>query len=118
MYVVVDSRKDRSKALKEHILREIVPRGFDARIEEMQEQHCQAIAGHDNQIQAVQHENVALQALRDVYQAQLQRCQDQIRDLIINCHVPRTSDPGKNNIVMIIEKNTAPEEDEIYENPC
>ena len=84
----------------------------------MQEQHCQAIAGHDNQIQAVQHENVALQALRDVYQAQLRRCQDQIRDLIINCHVPRTSDPGKDNIVMIIEKNTAPEEDEIYENPC
>ena len=106
MYVVVDSRKDRSKVLKEHILREIVPRGFDARIEEMQEQHCQAIAGHDNQIQAVQHENVALQALRDVYQAQLQRCQDQIRDLIINCHVPHLRDPSRDNIIIIVRKHT------------
>ena len=30
-------------------------------------------------------------------------------------HVPNAKDPGKNNIVMIIEKNTAPEEDEFYE---
>ena len=28
----------------------------------------------DNQIQAIQYENVALQAQRDVYQTQLQRC--------------------------------------------
>ena len=58
---------------------------------------------------------MALQAQRDVYQAQLQRCQDQIRDLIINRHVPRANDPGKDNIVVIIEKNTAPKEDEFYE---
>ena len=32
---------------------------------------------------------------RDVYQAQLQRCQDQIHDLIINRHIPRANDPGK-----------------------
>ena len=29
----------------------------------------------DNQIQAIQHENVALQAQRDVCQTQLQRCE-------------------------------------------
>ena len=60
---------------------------------------------------------MALQAQRDVYQAQLQRCQDQIRDLIINRHVPRANDLGKDNIVVIIEKNTAPKEDEFYEYP-
>ena len=60
---------------------------------------------------------MALQAQRDVYQAQLQRCQDQIRDLMINRHVPRANDPGKDNIVVIIEKNTAPKEDEFYEYP-
>ena len=58
---------------------------------------------------------MALQAQRDVYQAKLQRCQDQIRNLIINSHVPRGNDPGKDNIVMIIEKNTTPEE--FYEYP-
>ena len=72
---------------------------------------------HKLAIQAIQHENVALQAKRDVYQTQLQRCQDQIHDLIINHHVPRANDPSKDNIVMIIEKNTTPEE-EFYDHPC
>ena len=48
-----------------------------------------------------EYENVALQAQRDVYKDQLQKCQDIIKD----------------NIVMIIEKNTTPEEDEFYEHP-
>ena len=32
-------------------------------------------------------------------------------------HVPHAKDPGKENIVMIIEKNTSPEEDEFYDYP-
>ena len=89
MYAIVKSRKDKGKELKEHILKEIVPHGFDTRIEEIQEQYRQAITGRNNQIQAIQHENVTLQVQRDVYQAQLERCQDQICDLIINRLVPR-----------------------------
>ena len=58
----------------------------------------------------LQYKNLALQAQRDVHQVQLQtRYHDQIRHLIINCHVPRAVDPGKKNIVMIIEKNTTSE---------
>ena len=68
MYAIVKSRKDKGKELKEHILKEIVPRGFDTRIEEIQEHHRQAITGRNNQIQAIQHENVTLQVQRDVYQ--------------------------------------------------
>ena len=60
---------------------------------------------------------MALQVQRNVYQAQLQRCQDQTRDLIINRHVPRANDLGRHNIVMIIKKNTVPEEDAFYEYP-
>ena len=30
LYVIVNSRKDKRKALKEHILKDLVPRGFDA----------------------------------------------------------------------------------------
>ena len=59
---------------------------------------------------------MALQAQRDVYKDQLQKCQDIITHLK-TCHVPHAKDPGKDNIVMIIEKNTAPEEDEFYEYP-
>ena len=36
----------------------------------------------DNRIQSIQYENVALQAQQDVYQAQLQRYQDQIHEPI------------------------------------
>ena len=39
LYVVVNSRKDKGKALKKHIMKDIVPRGFDARIEEIQEKY-------------------------------------------------------------------------------
>ena len=39
VYVTVNSQKVKAKALKKHILKDIVPRGFDARIEEIQEKH-------------------------------------------------------------------------------
>ena len=35
MYVIVNFRKSKGKVLKEHILKIIVPRGFDVRIEEI-----------------------------------------------------------------------------------
>ena len=52
---------------------------------------------------------------RDVHQVQLQRCKDQMYHFIINCHVPRANDPGKNKIIMITEKNFTPEKNEFYE---
>ena len=71
----------------------------------------------ENQIQAIQYEKVVLKAQRDVCQVQLLKCQNQICDLVINRRVPRANDPRKDNIVMIIEKNSTPEEDEFYEYP-
>ena len=55
--------------LKEHILKEVVPCGFNARIKEIQEGHQQAIPNRDHQIQVIQYENVTLQVQRDVCQA-------------------------------------------------
>ena len=52
-----------------------------------------------------EHYNVALQAQRDVYKEQLQKCQDIIIHLKTR-HVPHADDSGKDEIVMIIEKNT------------
>ena len=34
LYVVVNSRKDKGKVLQKHILKDIVPRGFDAKIKD------------------------------------------------------------------------------------
>ena len=39
MYTIVNSQKDKGKMLKKHILKDIVPHGFDARTEEIQEKH-------------------------------------------------------------------------------
>ena len=69
-----------------------------------------------NPIQTIRYENVALQAQRDVYKDQLQTCQDIITHLRTG-YVDHAKNPGKDSIVMIIEKNTAPEEDEFHEYP-
>ena len=123
MYVIVNSKKGKGKALKDHILKEIVPHGLDARTEEIQEKHRQAIEERDaaiallnDEIRNREYDNVTLQAERDGYKDELQKCQDIITHLKTR-HVPHEKDPGKYNIVMIIEKNTAPEEDEFYEYP-
>ena len=50
MYVTVNSKKDKCKALKDHILKDIVPRGLDAIIEEIQEKHRQANEKKDGQL--------------------------------------------------------------------
>ena len=39
LFVTVNSQKHKAKALKKHILKDIVPRGLDARIEEIQGKH-------------------------------------------------------------------------------
>ena len=51
-----------------------------------------------------------------MYKEQLQKCQDIIAHLKKH-YVPHAKNPGKDNIVMIIEKNTTSEEDEFYEYP-
>ena len=58
----------------------------------------------DNQIQAIQHENVALQAQRDVCQTQLQRCEITITHLRTH-YVDYARDPDKYNIIIIVRKN-------------
>ena len=55
--VIIKSQKDKGKALKKHILKDIVPRGLDARIEEIQGKHQQVITDRDNQIKALEFTN-------------------------------------------------------------
>ena len=69
---------------------------------------------HENQIQAIQYKNVALQAQRDVYHTQLQRCQDIINHFRAR-YVDHARDSGKDNIIIIIRKHTTPANDE-YQN--
>ena len=90
LYVTVNSRKDKGKALKKHILKDIVPRGFDARIEENQEKHRQAITDRDNQIQAHKHKILKLNK--------------EIDDLLKNRYVARHG--SFDNVLCFIKKNS------------
>ena len=68
----------------------------------------------DNQIQSIKYENAALQVQRDVYQAQLQRCQDTITHLKTD-YVDHARDPGKGNIIIIVRKHTTPANDKYHD---
>ena len=70
----------------------------------------------ENQIQAIKYENVALQEQRDVYQAELQRCQDTITHLKKR-YVPHARNPGKDNIIIIVRKHTTPANDKYHNLP-
>ena len=79
-------------------------------IEKTQEEHQQdiekkdaAIALFNDDLQNRKYENVALQAQKDVYQAELQKYQDIITHL--ETHVPHAKNPGKDNIVIIVQKH-------------
>ena len=74
--------------------------------DDLQERH--------NQIQAIKYENVALQAQRLVYQAELQRCQDTITHLRTR-YVDHARGLGKGNIIIIVRKHTTPANDKFHD---
>ena len=101
--LIVNS-KDKGKVLKDHILKDIVPRGLDAGIEEIQKKHQQAIEDRDTTLSLLdddlknrEYENVGLQGelkAKDQQIAALQRR-----------YVGYLSDEDKNNGISIIAKN-------------
>ena len=86
IYTIVISKKNKGKVLKNSSWKTSDHVDLIKRIEEMQEKYRQTIKekdaaiallnddlqNRDNQIQAIQYENVTLQAQRDVYKDQLQ----------------------------------------------
>ena len=116
--LLFSSQQPKAKDFRRHCCNVLFPYVWQQLTNKMKENHQQAIEEKDaavallnDDLENHEYKNVALQAQRDVYQAQ-------VLDLIVNRHVPRAKDPSKDNIVVIIEKNTAPEEDEFYEYPC
>ena len=76
----------------------------------MKEDHHQAVEEKDAALALLngdlkyrEHDNVALQAQRDVYKDQLQKYQDTIIHLMTR-YVPHAKDPGKDNIVILLRK--------------
>ena len=63
-----------------------------------------------------EHDNVALQAQRDVYKEQLQKHQDTTTRLM-TCYVRNAKNPGKDNIIMIARKHTTSVNDKYHDLP-
>ena len=89
----------------------------------MKEDHQQAIEEKDvviapmnDDLKSREYENVALQAQRDVYQAELQRSQDTMTHLKTR-YVPHARDPDKDNIIIIVRKHTTPANDKYHDLP-
>ena len=80
-----------------HILKDIVPRGLDARIEEIEERHQKAIKEKDNQIQALEFTN-------EKHQQKVLELNKEIDDLIENRHIARCG--CFDNVLCFIEKNS------------
>ena len=68
----------------------------------------------NNQIQAIQYENVALLAQKDAYQAESQKCQDTITHLKTR-YVPHAKNLGKDNIIIIVRKHTTSTNDKFHD---
>ena len=59
---------------------------------------------------------MALQAQKDVYEAELQKCQDTITHLSTR-YVPRATNPGKDNIIIIVREHTTSANDKYHDLP-
>ena len=67
-------------------------------------------------LQAIKYENVAFQAQRDVYQAQLQGCQDTITHLRTR-YLDYARVPGKDSVIINVRKHTASVNDKFHDLP-
>ena len=112
--LVFGSQQPKEKNFRKHCCNVMFPQIRQQLANKMKEDHQQAIEEKDAVIALLsddlknrEHDNVALQAQRGVYKDQLQKYQDIITHLKTR-HVPHAKDPGKDNNVMIIEKNTTP----------
>ena len=97
LYVTVNSRKDKGKMLKGHILKDIVQQGFDVKIEEIQGKHQQAITNRDNQIKALEFTN-------EEHQQKILNLNKEIDGLIKNKHIARLG--SFDNVLCFIKKNS------------
>ena len=104
MYVIVNSRKDKGKGLKEHILKDIVPLGFDAKIEEIEGKHQQAIKEKDATI-ALLNDDLKNREYEIVGLQGEIKAKDQQITTLQKCYVSYLSDEDKNNGISIITKN-------------
>ena len=112
-------KRDEAEPLMEWVAETVLPRGVRKLTSAIAEKDATIalmngdLQNRDNQIEFIKYKNVALQVQRDVYQADLQRCQDTITHLKKR-YVPPAKNPNKDNIFIILGKHTTSANDKFH----
>ena len=119
--IVFSIQQSKAKDFRRHGCNVLFPHVRQQLTNKIEEDHQQAIEEKDatiallnDDLQNREYENVALQAQRDIYQAELQRCQDTITYLGKR-YVPHLKNPGKDNIIITVRKHTTPANDKYHD---
>ena len=123
MYELLFSiQQPKAKDFRRHCCNELFPYVRQQLTNKMKEDHQQAIEEKDaalallnDDLQNREYQNVVLQAQRDVYQTQTQKCQDTITHLKTR-YADHARDPGKENII-IVRKHTTSANDKLHDLP-
>ena len=134
IYAVVKSRKSKGKELREWILKDIVPRGFN---ELLVKEHQKAIEEKQREIderdmqialldddltesqehaRQIEYNNTGLQGEIRAKDQEIARRETELAR-VRERHVDRCRDPGKDNVIMIFRKHTTEEDDAHFEYP-
>ena len=119
--IVFSSQQPKDKDFRRQCCDVLFPHVRQQLTNKMKENHQQAIEEKDaalillnDDLQNREYENVALQAQRDVYQAELQKCQDTITHPK-TLYVSHAREPGKDNIIIIVWKHTTSTNDKYHD---
>ena len=97
-------KRDEAELFMEWAVEKVLPREVRKLASAIEEKDV-AIALLNDEIKNCEYENMALQAQRDMYQAELEKCQDTITHLRTR-YVDHARDPGKDNIIISVRKHT------------
>ena len=121
--IMFSIQQSKAKDFRRHCCNVLFPHVRQQLTNKIEEDHQQAIEEKDatiallnDDLQNREYENVALQAQRDIYQAEVQRCQDTITHLGTR-YVPHLKNPGKDNIIITVRKHTTPANDKYHDLP-
>ena len=106
-----------AKSLKQNrswsgLWKKVLPREVQKLTSTIEEKDA-TIALLNDDLQNRECENVALQA-QNVYQDELQKCQDTITHLKTR-YIPHARNPGKDNIIIIVRKHTTSANDKYHD---
>ena len=109
-------KKDEAEPFMEWVVETVLPQKVRKFASTIKEKDTVIALMNDGQIEVIKYENVALLAQKDVYQAELQGCQDTITHLKTR-YVPHAENRGKDNIIIIVRKHTTSTNDKFHDLP-